>query len=91
MTRESVTKGRHDGLFAPRRGAIVPAIPQQDSNENDQPSVGHQQDISASLATDADEQQTAPQQPVIPAEAIPLQQPETPAAMARQTRSGWVI
>ena len=44
------------------------------------------------LTTDVDEHnQTAPQQPVIPTLAIPLQQPETPAATARQTRSDWVI
>ena len=89
-TPKSVTKGGLDGLLAPQRGAIVTASPQQESNENAQP-VGHQQDLPVPLATNADEQQTAPQQPIIPAAAIPLQQPETLAATARQTRSGRVI
>ena len=68
---KAVTKGGLDGLLALRRGAIATVSPQQESNENAQP-VGHQQDLPVPLATDADEQQTAPQQPVIPAAAIPL-------------------
>ena len=89
-TPKSVTKGGLDGLLAPRRGAIANASPQQESNEDAQP-VGHQQDLPVPSATDADEQHTTPLQPVIPAAAIPLQQPETPVATARQTRSGRVI
>ena len=89
-TPKSVTKGGLDGLLAPRRGAIANASPQQESNEDAQP-VGHQQDLPVPSATDADEQHTTPLQPVIPAAAIPLQQPETPVATACQTRSGRVI
>ena len=89
-TPQSVTKGGLDGLLAPRRGAIGTASPQQESNENAQP-MSYQQDLPVPLATDADEQQTNPLQPVIPAATIPLQQPETPVATARQTRSSQVI
>ena len=89
-TPKAVTKGGLDSLLAPQRGAIATASPQQETNENAQP-VSHQQDLPVPLATDADEHQMAPEQPAIPAAAIPLQQPETPVAMARQTRNGRVI
>ena len=89
-TPKSVTKEGLDGLLVLGRGAISTVSLQQESNENAQP-VAHQQDLPAPLATDADEQQTTPQQPVIPEAAIPLQQPETSVAMTRQMRSGRVI
>ena len=56
--------------MAPRRGAMATASPQQGANENDQP-VGHQQDLTVPLSTNANEHQMAPQHSVIPAEAIP--------------------
>ena len=76
--------------MAPRRGAFEAASPQQETNENAQ-TLSHQQDLPEPLATDADEQQVAPQQPAIPAAAIPFQQPETLLATAHQTRSGRII
>ena len=79
-----------DSLLAPRKGAFEAASPQQETNKNAQ-TLSHQQDLPEPLATDADEQQVAPQQPAIPAAAIPFQQPETLLATARQTRSGRII
>ena len=90
-TTKAVTKGGLDGLLTPRRGAFEATSPQQETNENAQTLSHHQQDLPEPLAVDADEQQVAPQQPAMPTTAIPLQQPETPLATARQTRSGRII
>ena len=69
---KSIIKGGLDGLLVPRRGVIATASPLQESNENAQP-VDNQPDLPVPMATDADEQQTAPQQPANPVAAIPLQ------------------
>ena len=53
--------------------------------------MGRHQDLPLPLETDADKHnQTAPQQPVVPA-AMPLPQQEPLAATAHQTGSGRVI
>ena len=88
---KSVAKGGLNSLLAPRRGANTAMIPLLESTENAQP-AGPQEDHPLQLATDVDEDnQPATQHPVVPAAAIPLTQQETPAAAARQTRSGRVI
>ena len=76
--------------MAPQWGGFEAASPQQETNENAQ-TLSHPENLPEPLATDVDEQQVAPQQPAFPAADIPLQQPETPLATARQTRSGRII
>ena len=77
--------------MVPRRGSLVAARPSREPTENT-PTVGHSDDTPSPLAPDEEERSlTNPQQPVAPAATAPLPQQETPAATARQTRSGRVI
>ena len=90
-TPKSVVIGGLDNLLVPKRGSIGAASPPREPTENAQ-TVGHHDDTSFPLATDEEElSQMAPQQPVAPAAIAPLLQQETPAATARQTRSGRII
>ena len=87
---KSTTKGGLDSLLAPRRGAITSTSTRQGTNEDDQPE-DHLLGPPLPMANELEEQQTTKDQPTVPVATTPLQPPETPVAMARQTRSGWVI